>query len=355
MSGSLRGITVDSTFAIHRAEVSDATPHQITTAVAKKVKDFVSYLEPLDDAFFATHGDQCFLWYARLTRASGPNLVIHCNSPDNLTHIITKDCDPGLTVPATTTDNRCKADLCLTVEGSTVFFDWGDKDNLVFGASKDFPSRFSTGLDVNNITGIHRVIDRYGCFNSHLNTTRPHSFSDYISMEMHELKLDKGVLSPTGNNILPYSEKKSIDFVIDSSPGEKYYGFTIHNISKIDLYVYLFCFEASTLEIDMFTLHVLITHWSSSSCNRRFVLSANAGNNQERGKVDPNLEMGSAVLTLGYGSGGMNPIQFTVPGDQDVDVSFFKIFAMTHAVDLGSISQSSPFTPKFTEANKRGC
>lgn len=79
-----------------------------------------------------------------------------------------------------------------------------------------------------------------------------------------------------------------------------------------------------------------------------------SGNNQEGGLVDPNLQKDSAALTLGYGSGGMDPILFTVPRGQDVDVSFFKIFATTHAVDIGSISQSSPFTPKFTEAKKRG-
>ncbi|PBK76176.1 hypothetical protein ARMSODRAFT_1080291 [Armillaria solidipes] len=332
-AGSLQGITVDSTFAIHGADLSDPVPHQIATAVVKKVENFVSYLQPLDVAFFTTYGDHRFPWYARLTRASGPVLAIHCNSPDDLTRILTKDCETGLTVPAIATDNRCEADLCLTVEGSTVFFDRGDKDS-VFGASKDFPSRFSAGLDVNNITGIRRVVDRYGRFNSHLNAPGSLPFSDYISMKMHELKIDKGGLSPTGDNILPDGEEKPIEFVIDSSLGEKYYGFTIHNTSNIDLYAYLFYFDASTLEIDA------------------WYCPPNLGSNKKEGLVDTYLQRGS-TLTLGFGSGGMSPIRFTVPDGQDVDVSFFKIFVTTQAVNLRSISQSPPFNEAIKRAAER--
>ncbi len=70
-------------------------------------------------------------------------------SLDDLPRILTKDCDTGLTVSAIATDNRCKADLCSTDEGNTVFFDQGNKDS-VFGASKDFSSRLSASLDVND-------------------------------------------------------------------------------------------------------------------------------------------------------------------------------------------------------------
>ncbi len=40
----------------------------------------------------------------------------------------------------------------------------------------------------------------------------------------------------------------------------------------------------------------------------------------------------------------MNPFMFTVPDGQDVDVCFFKLFVTAKPVDLGSISQSSPFS-----------
>ncbi len=56
---------------------------------------------------------------------------------------------------------------------------------------------------------------------------------------MHELKSDKGRLSPIGDNILPDGEGKPVEFVIDSSSQEKHYGFTIGNTSTIALYAYL--------------------------------------------------------------------------------------------------------------------
>ncbi len=64
---------------------------------------------------------------------------------------------------------------------------------------------------------------------------------------------------------------------------------------------------------------------------------------EEQGSVDTCLQKGS-TLALGYGNGGMNPFTFTVPDGQDVDVCFFKLFVTAKPVDLGSISQSSPFS-----------
>lgn len=109
-------------------------------------------------------------------------------------------------------------------------------------------------------------------------------------MQLHALEFVESRFSPTGDNILPDDEKKPIEIVVDSSPGANNYGFTIRNTSTIDLYAYLFYFDSSTLEIDA---------WCSPPRPR---------NNRERGKVDPNLPR-SLALTLGYGSGGMNPIQ----------------------------------------------
>ncbi len=247
-AGSLQGITVDSTFAIYGTDLSD--PHnQLATAVVKTVEPFVSYLHLPDEDFFTAYNDHP-VWYARLEKASGPNLAIHCNNSDFLHDILTEDCEPRLTVPAVDTEIQPEADLCLTVKGSTAYFDRGNKNSII-SASMDFPSRFSSGVDVKDITRIRRVIDRYSQFNSHLTRPGSHPISDYISIEMHELKTDKGRLSPTGNNILPDGEEKPVEFVIDLSSQGKCYGFTICNTSTVALYAYLFYFDASTLEIGM--------------------------------------------------------------------------------------------------------
>lgn len=62
------------------------------------------------------------------------------------------------------------------------------------------------------------------------------------------------------------------------------------------------------------------------------------GNSQ----VDPSLPIG-ASLTLGYGSGGVEPLRFQLKEDQDIDVGIFKLFLTTTPLDLDSIKQGSPF------------
>ncbi|KAK0484890.1 caspase domain-containing protein [Armillaria novae-zelandiae] len=322
-AGSLQGITVDSTFAIYGTDLSD--PHyQLATAVVKTVEPFFSYLHP-DKDFFTMYKDHP-VWYARLDKASGSDLAIHCNSSDFLHKLLTDDCEPRLTVPAIVTESQLEADLCLTVKDSMVYIDRGDK-NTIISASVGLPSRFSSGVDIKDITKIRRVIEHYSQFNSHL--TRPSSLpiSDYISIDMHELKADKGRLSPTGASILPDVEEKPVELVIDPSSPEKYYGFTIRNMSTFALYAYLFYFDASTLEIDI-------------------------GNGKKNNVVDTCLLPGSMV-TLGFGSGGMEAVKFFIPDGQEVDLCFFKIFVTTTAVDLGSISQLSPFTPLIGRGAKR--
>ncbi|PBL03057.1 hypothetical protein ARMGADRAFT_573 [Armillaria gallica] len=329
-AGSLHGITVDSTFAIYGTDLSDPH-HQLATAVVNTVEPFVSYLRLPDKNFFTTYKDHP-VWYARLDKASGPNLAIHCNNSDFLHNILTEDCEPRLTVPAVDTEIQLEADLCLTVKGSTVYFDRGDKNSII-SASMGFPSRFSSGIDVKDIARIRRVIDRYSQFNSHL--TRPGSLpiSDYISIEMHELKTDRGRFSPTGDNILPDDEEKPAEFVIDTSSQEKRYGFTIRNTSTLSLYAYLFYFDASTLEIE---------EW----------YSPNLGNGKKNSVIDTCLQPDSTVA-LGFGSGGMESVKFFIPDGQEVDLCFFKIFVTTNAVDLGSISQLSPFTESVGRGAKR--
>ncbi|KAK0236403.1 caspase domain-containing protein [Armillaria nabsnona] len=329
-AGSLQGITVDSTFAIYGTDLSD--PHyQLATAVVKTVQPFFSYLHLPDKDFFTTYKDH-LVWYARLDKASGSNLAIHCNSSDLLHNILMEDCEPRLTVPAVAAEIQLEADLCLTVQDSTVHFDRGDKNSII-SASVGFPSRFSSSVDAKDITRIRRVIDRYSQFNSHLTRSGSLPISDYISIEMHELKTDRGRLSPTGDNILPDGEEKPVEFVIDPSSQEKFYGFTIRNTSTSPLYAYLFYFDASTLEID---------EW----------YSPNLGNGKKNSVIDTCL-LPNSTVPLGFGSGGMEPVKFLIPDGQEVDLCFFKIFVTTNAVDLGSISQLSPFTESIGRGAKR--
>ncbi|KAK0495226.1 hypothetical protein EDD18DRAFT_266928 [Armillaria luteobubalina] len=326
-AGSLHGIAVKSTFVIYGTDLSDSHD-PLATAVVKTVEAFISCLYPASDKdhfFTACKDAPQAVWYARLDKASGASLAIYCNDSPFLDNLLKEDCESRLIVPAIPAKTQPEADLCLTVKDSTVYFDWGGKSTII-SASMGFPSRFSFGAGIKDITTIHRVIDCYSQFNSHL--TRPGSpslpISEYISIEMHELRINKGSLSPTGGNLLLHSEEKPVQFHIDRSSEEKRYGFTIRNTSSIALYTYLFYFDASTLTI---------AEWYSPDLS----------NGKKNNAIDTSLLPGS-TLTLGFRSGSMEPVQFLIPDGQEVDLCFFKIFVTKKGVDFGSISQLSPFT-----------
>lgn len=55
--------------------------------------------------------------------------------------------------------------------------------------------------------------------------------------------------------------------------------------------------------------------------------------------VAPDL-LADRVLTLGYGNGGVDPFQFSLAPNQDIDVTFFKVFLSNSPVSVQSFIQS---------------
>ncbi|KAG7451529.1 uncharacterized protein BT62DRAFT_991060 [Guyanagaster necrorhizus] len=327
-AGLLHGITVGSTFEIFRTDLSELQ-HSLTTATVDKVETFISLLVPQDPAFLTSSKNRR-VWYARLLKASGAHFGTYCNDSNFLTQILSKDCEPRITVPVIAVRTPDEADLCLRVKDEVVFFDRGNRIDL-FSPSIGFASRFPRASQVNNIAHIRSIISRFARFTTQLTLQSPLPVAQFISIEINKLERIGHSLTPVGDNLLSdIEDEKPIEFVVDPSlPWNRRpsYAFTIRNVSDIDLYVYLFYFDATSFEIDA---------WYSSKMSP-------SSNKEEQGSVDTCLQKGS-TLTLGYGNGGMNPFTFTVPDGQDVDVCFFKVFVTAKPVDLGSISQSSPFS-----------
>ncbi|KAK0469386.1 caspase domain-containing protein [Desarmillaria tabescens] len=334
-AGLLHGITIGSTFEIFRTDLSDLK-HPFIAATVSKVETFISFLIPLDPGFLTSNKNRR-VWYARLQKASGANFGTYCNDSNILTRILTEDYEPRITAPVIAAETSDDADLCLTVKDEVVYFDRGSNIRL-FSPNIGFASRFPRVSQVNDIAHIRSVINGFARFIAQLTIPSPLPIEQFVSIEMNKLQRVGRSLTPVGDNLLSAikEEEKPIEFVVDTSlPWNRSpsYGFTIRNVSDVDLYVYLFYFDATSFEIDA---------WYSSK------MSPN--NKEEQGSVDSCLQKGS-TLTLGYGNGGMNPFTFTVPDGQDVDVCFFKLFVTAKPVDLGSISQSSPFSDLRTRSS----
>jgi len=57
-------------------------------------------------------------------------------------------------------------------------------------------------------------------------------------------------------------------------------------------------------------------------------------------------------LTIGYGSGGGRAQTFMLQGDDQVDVSYLKLFVTNQYVDLSYLEQESPFDGLAGRASK---
>ncbi|PBL03058.1 hypothetical protein ARMGADRAFT_1069624 [Armillaria gallica] len=331
-AGTLHGITVGSTFEIFRTDLPDLH-HPLAIATVSKVEAFTSLLVALDRTFLHADEDR-HIWYARLPQDSSANVWTHCKDSNLLTRIIKADCEPRFTVPIAAVQTRDEAHLCLTMKDRSASFEQGNKINPSIG----FPSRFPHVYEVGDTARIRTIISRFAHFTAQLSIPSPLRVTDLISIEMKKLQRDGPSLTPVGENLLPViGDNKPIEFFVDESlPLNQHprYGFTVRNKSDIDLYVYLFFFDGTSFAIDA-------VYPSKMSPSRK-----------EQGAVDMCLQ-NDATLGLGYGNSDVNPFMFPVPDDRDMDICFYKFIVITQPVDLGSISQSSPFSDSRTPRGLR--
>ncbi|KAG8742139.1 hypothetical protein FRC11_014491, partial [Ceratobasidium sp. 423] len=171
---------------------------------------------------------------------------------------------------------------------------------------------------------VYRVISAVSRFIWHLERfpqSRP--FQAAVKMEFYKLR-ESGEFEETGSPILEAdgNDLNNRGFASLTVNSEDRYAFRITNATQRDLYAYLFYFSLTTLAISPKYLQVV-------------------GN----GQVDASLPS-QGTLTLGYGSGGVKPFQFSLGLGESVEVGVFKLFLSTSAIDLSSIQQVLPFRIK---------
>ncbi|PVF99196.1 hypothetical protein CPB86DRAFT_783999 [Serendipita vermifera] len=141
---------------------------------------------------------------------------------------------------------------------------------------------------------------------------------DVEFMKLHEIEVDEwGPVfdpEPEGPNL---HENSLIRVVADE---QSVYGIRVTNKTDKPLYLSVFYFDHSSLEI--------ISFYESPTSNRI---------------ADAPLQPHGS-LAIGYGSGGARPYSYVLPDGQDVDVGFLKFFISTEQVDLSGIAQPSPFS-----------
>ncbi|KZV76174.1 hypothetical protein PENSPDRAFT_680379 [Peniophora sp. CONT] len=158
---------------------------------------------------------------------------------------------------------------------------------------------------------------------------------DHVDVRICELEgsvgiSNKGVLvtqlQPTGDFIdtkLCGMFQPTLSHVSDPDPTQTLYSVDVRNKSGLSLYVWLFYFDCSTLQI--------IEYYSPP------VVSG-------RGDA-PLPPLMKAALPLNYGDAGGVPLAFEVPEGQKLDGGFLRVFLSTRHINLSNIVQDAVVRP----------
>ncbi len=261
-AGLIHGITTGSTFHIYSTDRVSDTDSPMASAVVTHVGSFASWLKlPPLDSFVKSNKHT---WYAQLvTMKSGSSFATYCNDAKFLTRVLGDNSPPKLLLAAATVTNPDKADLCLMVEGKgdarTVSFDRGGRNPFLSAKSTGLPSRLPDVVSsIDDISKIRNIVNHYAHFTAHLDSTlTAPPITKFVCIEMKQLD-STNIAKLVGPNLLR-DDDEPIQISVDvSSQQRPCYGFTIRNVSKVNLYVYMFYFDASTLEIGTFTLYILV-------------------------------------------------------------------------------------------------
>lgn len=333
---------------------SDTQP--FATASVVEVCTFHSYLtissELNQHTALATHGD-VHPWYARLTKAADAKLAVYCENSKFLIQVAKTDaCGTKLIVAVVPVPVKGKASLILTVQGNTVSFDrHGEEKNPLFNRGslvKGFPWKIPRTARVDDITDVRKIINYYAHFSYHLTRKGPDHINKFVSIKMIKLVGAESNYKPASEDMLRYTAGgvcKPVQVEVDSESGvsDAPYGFIIHNVCKEyeHLYVYLFYFDASTLQIGMvgFILLPVTSHSPSRHPDIWFSSQKSPGDIETPHPVDSRLGKNSQLKL--FESQDMTPIKFSLPKGQDVDICFFQFFVATESINLESMLQSS--------------
>jgi hypothetical protein len=333
-AGAARGIAIGDEFTPYSTRES---PSPLGSFVVREAHPFRSIMDPVpSDSKFDLPA------YVLQTKAGKErDLPVYVADDKELVSVLDKvdqkmhSGKPGR--PGIRRVEKDKALLMIHLDQKKVVFGILDEHVATFCKSQRIP--FSVDLNVNKLLPI---LGSAAHFYWHLiRTAKFRNLEKKVRLVFTKVKVVEGkydddlmpVIEPVGGNL-------NQNGVVNLVSGKETYGIKIINDTELPLYAALFYFDTSDLSISMSSISVVfqseaLTHFLSLELLSHLPPVSDY-------KVDPSLpDKGS--ITLGYGSGGGAPLDFTLAKGRDVEVGFLKLFLSTDHVDLSDIEQTSPF------------
>jgi hypothetical protein len=160
---------------------------------------------------------------------------------------------------------------------------------------------------------------------------------DVEFMKLHQITGDEwgDVFDPIPDS--PNLHENSLIRVVADE--QSVYGIRVTNNTNMPLYLSVFFFDHSSLEISE-CQHKLDLYYRTYSCP--LLASFYESPTSNRTADAPLQPRGS--LAIGYGSGGARPYGYVLPDGRDIDVGYLKFFISTEQIDLSGVAQPSPFS-----------
>ncbi|QRV99637.1 ICE-like protease (caspase) p20 domain protein [Ceratobasidium sp. AG-Ba] len=316
-AGSVQGVTPGSRFQIYQHHLVGSSNPCLATLGVATIQDYESILKlnfPIRELSSPAYALQVDVGRENDIRVyMSPALRQRLKNDMNWQAFVSGDSTFG----SYSTTDKIEADMCLDITSNDrVSFQTCNKLINEHGISR-LPH--TTPLDVDTITN---VLGSASAWNWHLRRTNEKSpLKDVLRIEMINVKQDlsrwEGDRRPIisdGNNL---NTSGIVDIVADPT---RLYAYQLVNNSTVDLYPYLFYFDASALIIEPYYL----------------------GPTTSTGKADCPLPKQSK-MTLGYGANGRVPFAYCLEDEQQIDVGIVKLFVTNSPVEFGMLSQGSPF------------
>ncbi|KAF9531488.1 caspase domain-containing protein [Crepidotus variabilis] len=322
-TGEAQGVTVGSRFSIHATnllETSLSTNAPLGHLIVKELDASASILEYKATTFKVPR--QC---YAKLVHIAVPKLSLYSDDKSWLHIVFPPEILTSLGAAIVEHINVCH--LQLTVFNKKVYFDqWDSVVTPYLG------SRIKHTVHASNVNRIREVVRCFRHFRYHLTRIGPYDFRE-VKIELRELDRVyddqfEEIFSPTGENLI---KNDPAEIVVNE---DKDFGMSITNNTDADLYPYLFYFDPT---------HLTIFQWYKPPIG--------AASGPER-FTRVNSLLSRRRLTLGYGDGGVEPWQFTIPEGDEMDLGFFKLFLSTRPIYFDSVAQGTPFSDEENEVDK---
>ncbi|ELU39050.1 mycorrhiza-upregulated peptidase C14 [Rhizoctonia solani AG-1 IA] len=331
-SGVAQGITPGSQFSIHTSDIPSKDNPSLGTLEVDLVEPFVSRLKDADTlALKATT-----VYYGRQV-AYGPEQALDIYVTQQFVdaakpsdgwarafaggtgELVLRPVEPELASVVLSINKKKKATFTLTNQAA-----------VQYGVAK-LPRRIYSPIppEAERVMPVLTAISQWN-WQLRRMPLEGRPFAKTIDYEFYKLQRS-GEYTDEGNPVLvPEGDNLNVDGVVDivANP-EDFYGIKITNNSTRDLYAYLFDFSCTGLSIEPKTIPI-----------------------QGINTSDPTLPKGGN-LTIGYGSGGQEPLLFSVTEGQRFDINHFKLFVTTHPTDFDSLKQESPFEGRGTVASSK--